>query len=106
VWDYSGEFKREDSARAWLNCFVLDLVQCVQLVACCHAIKRVFFAGTFCSTPLVRSIITTQFARRNLSMLALRWVDRTLFVHGRVTIIFVVSVCLSVCLCRVFLSRL
>jgi len=28
------------------------------------------------------------------------------FVHGQVTIIFVVSVCLSVCLCRVFLSRL
>jgi len=27
-------------------------------------------------------------------------------VHGQVTIIFVVSVCLSVCLCRVFLSRL
>jgi len=27
-------------------------------------------------------------------------------VHGKVTIIFVVSVCLSVCLCRVFLSRL
>jgi len=29
-----------------------------------------------------------------------------LLVHGQVTIIFVVSVCLSVCLCRVFLSRL
>jgi len=27
-------------------------------------------------------------------------------VHGQVTIIFVVSVGLSVCLCRVFLSRL
>ena len=27
-------------------------------------------------------------------------------VHSQVTIIFVVSVCLSVCLCRVFLSRL
>ena len=27
-------------------------------------------------------------------------------VHGEVTIIFVVFVCLSVCLCRVFLSRL
>jgi len=27
-------------------------------------------------------------------------------VHGQVTIIFVVSVCLSVCLCSVFLSRL
>ena len=29
-----------------------------------------------------------------------------LLVHGQVTIIFVVSVCLSVCLCRVFLIRL
>jgi len=29
-----------------------------------------------------------------------------LLVHGQVTIIFVVSVCLSACLCRVFLSRL
>ena len=29
-----------------------------------------------------------------------------LLVHGQVTIIFVVSVCLFVCLCRVFLSRL
>jgi len=29
-----------------------------------------------------------------------------LLVHGQVTIIFVVSVCFSVCLCRVFLSRL
>jgi len=29
-----------------------------------------------------------------------------LLVHGQVTIIFVVPVCLSVCLCRVFLSRL
>jgi len=27
-------------------------------------------------------------------------------VHGQMTIIFVVSVCLSACLCRVFLSRL
>ena len=27
-------------------------------------------------------------------------------VHGQVTIIFVVSVCLFVCLCKVFLSRL
>jgi len=27
-------------------------------------------------------------------------------VHGQVTIILVVSVCLSVCLCRVFLSHL
>ena len=33
------------------------------------------------------------------------WAKRFL-VHGQVTIIFVVSVCLSVCLCRVFLSRL
>ena len=30
----------------------------------------------------------------------------TFLVHGQVTIIFVVFVCLSVCLCRVFLSRL
>ena len=31
---------------------------------------------------------------------------KVMLVHGQVTIIFVVSVCLSVCLCRVFLSRL
>ena len=35
------------------------------------------------------------------------YVEKSEFlVHGQVTIIFVVSVCLSVCLCRVFLSRL
>jgi len=31
---------------------------------------------------------------------------KILLAHGQVTIIFVVSVCLSVCLCRVSLSRL
>ena len=35
-----------------------------------------------------------------------RYINAVLLVHGQVTIIFVVSVCLSVCLCRVFLSRL
>ena len=36
------------------------------------------------------------------------WLDSVteFLVHGPVTIIFVESVCLSVCLCRVFLSRL
>jgi len=33
-------------------------------------------------------------------------VSTEMLVHGQVTIIFVVSVGLSVCLCRVFLSRL
>ena len=36
---------------------------------------------------------------------ALLSAKRRMFVHGQVTIIFVVPVGLSVCLCRVFLSR-
>jgi len=73
----AGQLKREDSARAWLNCLVLDLVQCVQLISQCHGIKRVFFCGGFCSTPLVRSIITTEFVRRKLSLLSLGWVGNS-----------------------------
>ena len=45
-----------------------------------------------------------RFTRLGLPSLELRRLH--LLVHGQVTIIFVVSVCLSVCLCRVFLSRL
>jgi len=85
----AGQFKREDSARALLNCFVMDLVQCVQLVSHCHGIKRVFFTGGFSSTPLVRRIITTEFVRRNLILLSFGWVSNITSFY---------SVCLSVCL--------
>jgi len=74
-----GKFKREDLARALLCCMVLDLVQCVQLVSNCHGIKRVFFCGGFASTPLVRSIITTEYVRRNLLSLSFGMVTRLSF---------------------------
>jgi len=62
----AGEFKREDMARTVLNYVAQDLVQTTQLIGRCHGVKRVFFSGGFCSTPLVRSIITTEFASRNV----------------------------------------
>jgi len=65
----AGKFKREDLARSLLSCLIMDLVQCVQLVTNCHGIKRIFFCGGFASTPLVRSIITAEYVRRNLLML-------------------------------------
>jgi len=65
----AGKFQREDLARALLNFFVLDIVQCLHLVSKCHGIKRVFFCGSFASTPLVRHLITTEFVRRNLHLM-------------------------------------
>ena len=62
----AGQFKREDMARSLLNRFVLELVQIVQLIADCHGLKRIFFGGGFASTPLVRSMITAEYVRRNL----------------------------------------
>jgi len=67
----TGEFKREDLACALLNCHVLDLVQSVQLISHCHSVKHIFFSGGYCSSPLVRSIITTEYAKRNLILLSL-----------------------------------
>ena len=49
----------------------------------------------------IKVIYAFRFVCINISYLI-----RGLLVHGQVTIIFVVSVGLSVCLCRVFLSRL
>ena len=66
----AGKFKREDLARSLLNFFVLDLVQCVQLICSCHDIKRIFFCGSFGCTPLVRRLITTEFVRRNLYLMS------------------------------------
>lgn len=63
---YLDEFRREDLARAWLNYLILDLAQLVYTTCRWHGIKRVFFCGGFCSHPLVRHVITTEMARRNL----------------------------------------
>ena len=68
-------FKREDLARTVLEFIVQDLVQTAQLVCRCHGIKRVFFSGGFCCTPLVRGIITAEYVRRNVSS----------FLQGQVT---------------------
>ena len=65
----AGKFKREDLARSLLHCFVLELVQCAQLVSNCNGIKRVFFCGGFGSTPLVRRMVTTEWVRRNLQLM-------------------------------------
>jgi len=64
-----GKFRREDLARSLLHCFILDLVQCVQLVSNCNGIKRVFICGGFGSTPLVRRMVTTEWVRRSLQMM-------------------------------------
>jgi len=61
------EFKREDLVRTVLEYIVQDLVNVTQLVCRCHGIKRVFFSGGFCCTPLVRGIITAEYVRRNVS---------------------------------------
>ena len=74
----AGKFKREDLARSLLSCLVLDLVQCIQLISNCHGIKRIFFCGGFASTPLVRSVITAEYVRRNLFMLTFGAVINTL----------------------------
>ena len=60
-------FKREDLARTVLEFIAQDLVHTTQLVCRCHGIKRVFFSGGFCCTPLVRGIITAEYVRRNVS---------------------------------------
>ena len=65
-WRHAGEFRREDLARTVLNYVVKDLVQTTKLFTSCHAITRVFFSGGVCSTPLVRSAITEEFARSNM----------------------------------------
>ena len=70
----AGQFKREDLARSLLTCFILDLVHCVQFMSHCYGVKRVFFGGGFCSSQLVRSIITQEYARRNLFLLSYGWV--------------------------------
>ena len=70
----AGQFKREDLALSLLNCMLLDLVQCVQLMCHCYGVKRVFFGGGFCSSSLVRSIITREYAKRNLYLLTFGWV--------------------------------
>jgi len=62
----AGEFKREDLARTLLYYIVQDLVQTTLLVSRCNGVKRVFFSGGFCSTPLARSVITAEYVRRNI----------------------------------------
>ena len=63
----AGDFKREDLARTVLEYIIRDLVQTTRLVCRCHGIKRAFFAGGFCSNPLVRSIIASEYVRLNTS---------------------------------------
>ena len=55
---------------------------------------------------LQRELSSAQVLRHLLMPLFVIFRVPGFLVHGQVTIIFVVSVCLSVCLCRVFLSRL
>ena len=54
--------------------------------------------------PLIRSSCRTSKTRCLRRISSPATVEK--LVHGQVTIIFVVSVCLFVCLCRVFLSHL
>jgi pantothenate kinase len=65
------DLKREDVARAWLNYVVLDLVQCAQNACIQNGVTRLFFCGGFCDHPLIRSLITTEYVRRNLLRMAL-----------------------------------
>ena len=77
----AGEFKREDLARTVLNYIIQNFVHTTQLVCHCHDIKRVFFSGGFCSVPLVRSIITTEYVRRNLMRCAQGQVNAVAFAY-------------------------
>ena len=67
VFTFQGDFKREDLARATLKYIVLDVVQTVHLICQLQGIKRVFLTGSFCNTSLVRQVMTTEFARRNIT---------------------------------------
>jgi pantothenate kinase len=61
-----GKLSREDVAHSWLSHVSAELARSIQLVCYLHGIKRVFFCGRFCSRPLVRQIITAEFAHRLL----------------------------------------
>lgn len=63
---FEGDFSREDKAAAWLQYFVIDLVQTLHYACIQSNVKRVFFSGGLAAHLLIRSKITTEFARRNL----------------------------------------
>lgn len=60
------KFSREDTAAAWLQYVVLDLIQLLQYVCVVNGTKRAFFCGGFTAHPLVRYVITKELARRNM----------------------------------------
>jgi pantothenate kinase len=65
-----GKLKPEDVAHAWLSHAASEIARSVQLACHLRRIKRVFFAGGFCSRPFVRHVITAEFAYRLLQQLA------------------------------------
>ena len=74
-------------------------------------LQRVHFAKSLCCLGKVIqcSVTSVIMCEAQSSIKAVKFNIReylSILVHGQVTIIFVVSVGLSVCLCRVFLSRL
>jgi len=66
----------------------------VSLVVRNTTIGTVLLAGKF-----------NQYLIKVIAVLCKYFFSCPVLVHGQVTVIFVMSVCLSVCLCRVFLSR-
>ena len=62
----SGDFRREDLARAWLDCIVQDVVRVVFLACSVHGLKRVFFAGGPVEDPVVRHAVTREMSARNM----------------------------------------
>jgi hypothetical protein len=65
-WCVAGDFRREDLARAWLNYAISDMVEGVHSACLLSDVNRAFFCGGFCGNPLVRRVITTEMARRNM----------------------------------------
>lgn len=63
----SGEFKREDLARAVLETVAFDLAHTVHLQAKTRGIEHVFFSGGFIGHQLVRDVIMNEWLRRDLT---------------------------------------
>jgi predicted NBD/HSP70 family sugar kinase len=56
----SGDFKREDLARAWLDRCAEELARTVYTLCGLHDIRRVFFAGGLSVDPTVRRAVTIE----------------------------------------------
>jgi len=93
-----------DSVQTWL-CSVRQMKAVYHQLNTFHVdVQRNCFVGEFWVPTKSLDDVTDRIHKSAVRMTTC--LSSSLLVHGQVTIKFVVSVCLSVCLCRVFLSRL